>query len=121
MAYLAVNKDGSEIISEYELYRNGFRKVIKPCYPEICDKCFYKNLSHSICLKDKDGNRYTEEIYSAPPKMDKETAIKLLSFWDNYEYDPECNEVDFTVSLPKGSIKKLIGRELTWEDEPVYI
>lgn len=23
--------------------------------------------------------------------------------------------------LPKGSIKKLIERELTWEDEPVYI
>lgn len=30
---------------------------------------------------------------------------------------------DFThwVYLPKGSIKKLIGRELTWDDEPVEI
>ena len=26
-----------------------------------------------------------------------------------------------TVFLPKGTIKKLIGRELTWEDEPVEI
>ena len=25
------------------------------------------------------------------------------------------------ISLPKGSIKKLIGRELTWEDEPVEL
>lgn len=25
------------------------------------------------------------------------------------------------VYLPKGSIKKLIGRELTWEDEPVEL
>ena len=25
------------------------------------------------------------------------------------------------VELPKGSIKKLIGRELTWEDEPVEL
>lgn len=25
------------------------------------------------------------------------------------------------IYLPKGSIKKLIGRELTWEDEPVEI
>lgn len=25
------------------------------------------------------------------------------------------------VDLPKGSIKKLIGRDLTWEDEPVKI
>lgn len=23
------------------------------------------------------------------------------------------------LELPKGSIKKLIGRELTWDDEPV--
>lgn len=23
------------------------------------------------------------------------------------------------ISLPKGTIKKLIGRELTWEDEPI--
>lgn len=25
------------------------------------------------------------------------------------------------IILPEGSIKKLIGRELTWEDEPVEI
>lgn len=25
------------------------------------------------------------------------------------------------IGLPKGSIKKLIGRELTWEDEPVEL
>jgi len=25
------------------------------------------------------------------------------------------------VTLPQGSIKKLIGRELTWDDEPVEI
>lgn len=25
------------------------------------------------------------------------------------------------VELPKGSIKKLIGRELTWADEPVEL
>lgn len=29
-----------------------------------------------------------------------------------------CYEV---VALPKGTIKKLIGRELTWDDEPVEI
>ena len=45
-------------------------------------------------------------------------AIDLLSFWDNFEFDPDGNKLDFIVSLPKGSIKKLIGRELTWEDEP---
>lgn len=25
------------------------------------------------------------------------------------------------ISLPKGSIKKLIGRDLTWEDNPVEL
>lgn len=25
------------------------------------------------------------------------------------------------IELPKGSIKKLIGRELTWNDEPVEL
>lgn len=29
--------------------------------------------------------------------------------------------VDSAIELPSGSIKKLIGRELTWEDEPVEI
>lgn len=28
---------------------------------------------------------------------------------------------DDRVILPKGSIKKLIGRDLTWEDDPVEI
>jgi hypothetical protein len=28
---------------------------------------------------------------------------------------------DYAISLPKGTIKKLIGREMTWEDEPVKI
>lgn len=28
---------------------------------------------------------------------------------------------DYSIILPKGTIKKLIGRDLTWEDEPVEI
>jgi hypothetical protein len=28
---------------------------------------------------------------------------------------------DYSIVLPKGTIKKLIGRDLTWEDEPVEI
>ena len=30
-------------------------------------------------------------------------------------------ELDSMIELPKGSIRKLIGRELTWEDEPVEL
>lgn len=37
-----------------------------------------------------------------------------------------CNTWDpegylFAIGLPKGSIQKLIGRELTWEDDPVKL
>ena len=35
-----------------------------------------------------------------------------------------CIESDFysgAIQLPKGTIKKLLGRELTWEDEPVEL
>ena len=28
---------------------------------------------------------------------------------------------DYSIVLPKGTIKKLIGRDLTWEDEPVNL
>lgn len=44
-----------------------------------------------------------------------------------YEYTPKRMINHWYVSygecchLPKGSIKKLIGRELTWEDEPVEL
>ena len=30
-------------------------------------------------------------------------------------------ELDSMIELPKGSIAKLIGRELTWSDEPVEL
>ena len=39
--------------------------------------------------------------------------------WDEWRgwrdvYGESCT----LISLPKGTIKKLIGREITWEDEP---
>lgn len=41
---------------------------------------------------------------------------RIYGFWVDVK-DPE----DTQISLPRGSIKKLIGRELTWEDEPVEL
>lgn len=41
-----------------------------------------------------------------------------LNDWGDEEYE---DLYDDWVSLPKGSIKKLIGRELTWKDEPVEL
>lgn len=58
---------------------------------------------------DKDG---TEKMFNHAPRK-----IPLFpDIWvDNYIPSVEC----FHIKLPKGSIKKLIGKELTWEDEPV--
>jgi len=116
MAYLAVNKNGIELISEYTMFRNGERKRYFKCaHPEKCNRC----ASETFCKTDADGRKYRMEVYPEPPKIkDKAEAIEKLSFWDNFECDPDGNPLDFTIALPKGSIKKLIGRELTWEDEP---
>ena len=54
---------------------------------------------------DKDGG---ECVYQFHPKRSGETFIPL------YKYS-------MWLALPKGSIKKLIGRDLTWQDEPVKL
>ena len=54
---------------------------------------------------DKDGR---ECIYQFHPKRGNNQFMSL------YEYS-------MSLALPKGSIKKLIGRDLTWEDEPIEL
>ena len=39
----------------------------------------------------------------------------------NNEDSSDYGNEDSEVFLPKGTIKKLIGRELTWENEPVEL
>jgi hypothetical protein len=59
---------------------------------------------------DKDGD---EHIYGYIPEKDGDVwalpEIKNESWCFTYNY----------VSLPDGTIKRLIGRVLAWEDEPV--
>lgn len=55
-----------------------------------------------------DKNR-DEYVYSWEPYRECENDY---AFWMS---ESDC------VELTKGSIKRLIGRELTWEDEPVEI
>ena len=40
------------------------------------------------------------------------------SYWEIFDY---YSEPDYGVELPKGTIYKLIGRDLTWDDEPVLL
>lgn len=55
---------------------------------------------------DEDG---TEWRFNEKPFRDKEENVWMVS-----------DEADIKI-LPKGTIKKLIGRELKWEDEPVEL
>ena len=54
---------------------------------------------------DKDGR---ECIYLFRPQRGNNQFIPLYGY-------------SMWLSLPKGSIKKLIGRDLTWEDNPVEL
>lgn len=54
---------------------------------------------------DKDGGEYIYE--NTPQRLDDCWHIPYSS--------------EFGVLLPKGSIKKLIGRDLTWEDNTVEL
>lgn len=55
----------------------------------------------------KDGRDNSEWIFEHKPERSVENGF----WWDA----SDC------VELPQGSIKKLIGRDLTWEDEPVEL
>lgn len=55
----------------------------------------------------KDGRDNSEWIFEYEPERSVENGF----WWDSND----------SVELPKGSIKKLIGRELTWSDEPVEL
>lgn len=58
---------------------------------------------------DKDG---TEAIFDECPRR-----IENSEAWGFVFLDDGRN----IIELSKGSIKKLIGRDLTWEDEPVEL
>ena len=46
---------------------------------------------------------------------------KTWDYSEEIEVESEHGEMSFTFELPSGSIEKLIGRVLTWEDEPIKI
>lgn len=53
---------------------------------------------------DKDGHEF---VFAGKP-------TRAISYWNANSFWEE-------VELPQGSIKKLTGRTLTWEDEPVEL
>jgi len=57
---------------------------------------------------DLDGSEW---IFNDEPFRDQDGIC-----WDSYDNYGDSLPV---IKLPKGSISKLIGRDLTWMDEPV--
>ena len=53
-----------------------------------------------------------EFVYDNTPIREN---TKLGKYWDSQSFDSNA------INLPKGSIKKLIGRDLTWNDEAVEL
>ena len=44
-----------------------------------------------------------------------DVPTRFLNEWNGWEdFYSKCT----LISIPKGTIKKLIGKEMTWEDEP---
>jgi len=58
---------------------------------------------------DKNGD---ELIFASEPRRDTDNDL-----WDSSDLSDEGNYVD----LPIGTIEKLLGQVLTWDDEPVNL
>lgn len=54
-------------------------------------------------------NEGTEIIFQSKPKRGR-----FFNLWV-----PKEDREGFSITVPQGTIKKLIGRGLTWDDEPV--
>lgn len=60
---------------------------------------------------NKDGS---ENIFTDKPKRN-------VAYWYDFISPNRAILFNCMVVLPKGTIKKLIGKTLTWEDEPVEL
>lgn len=60
-----------------------------------------------------------EMFHNCPERTENRYWQDNIVYWEIRGYTT-CAD-DYSIELPKGTIKKLIGRDLTWEDEPVKI
>lgn len=98
MAYLTINKNGQENISNSKPYREGLVEIDEETY------CATENEDgdiEAVCFVQGKGLEYIP--------CDRSN----LSYWNSDEGE--------MVTLPSGSIEKLIGRKMTFEDEPYCI
>ena len=96
------------------------------------------NGDERITSNEEGFQRFSPSLYHRKYDMSVhqehlEEVRKVISFNDTVlEYDhwieyhdpgtaPKTGYLPSWIYLPKGSIEKLLGRKLTWEDEPVKI
>lgn len=103
MAWLAANKDGTELICRDKPKRWTTIEKING----------WSNKKFFAPLDLYDYDRIKRECRDLKEYMSYWTDI--VDFKDGFPI--RTTEIE----LPKGSIKKLIGKELTWEDEPFEI
>ena len=71
--------------------------------------------------------RVTSSDPSKTLKLDDGTVLKGVVCLENIEgaeygyWNPTYSGIGGCILIPHGSIKKLIGRELSWSDEPVEL
>ena len=65
----------------------------------------------------KPQNNYTPKAWVAV----EEDNTEVICDSNPYRFEHYWDCFGHTIDLPQGSIKKLIGRELTWSDEPVEL
>ena len=66
----------------------------------------------SFVAVNKNGDEY---IFPDIPSRDNKYGIWL------YETSVESEIVDISIELPKGSIKALTCRDISWDDEPINL
>lgn len=91
MAWVAVDKDGTE--------------KIFGSFP--CRRNWVQSVGFGIVTALMVRNAYTKNQFH-----------KWAAHWSTDENDPLP---EGAIVLPKGSIQKLIGRNLTWKDEPIEL
>ena len=113
-------------------------KIGLSLYNKIC-KLFCKNMNKTIVWVAVDSNGderissnskgFQRFIYNEDKKDQKvqswdDSNKYTYDHWIEYHEDDDLSNfgaMPTWIFLPKGSIEKLIGRKLTWEDEPVKI
>lgn len=103
MAFLCVNKDGTELIC-----RNKPKR-----WATIEKVSIWSDKKFLTPLDIYDYDRIIRE--------GKELKEYMCYWTDVTEFKDDAPIRTTEIEIPKGSIEKLIGRNLTWEDEPVEI